>query len=202
VLTQPSYERGSLRLSFGVPQRLYGLGVADFRAVLATPISRLRDFRRQDQSRLVEILDDRARVAGTIDVPRHLAPNRARRWLESRAAEEEMGYAVHWAVCLLRDDHLVGYAGLCDIDFEHRAAELRFWIEPIPNSEEVASDAVQAVLAFTFSGLEFHSMRAISEPGDSEAAEILEAPGMRQLPPTPKVGSAWTRFDDVNTTQP
>jgi len=109
-----------------------------------------------------------------------------------------MGYAAHWAVCLLNDDHLFGYAGLCDIDFQHRTAELRFWIEPIPNSEEVASDAAQAVLAFAFSNLELHSMRAISEPGASQVTEILEALGMRQLRPTPKVGSAWTRFDDVN----
>jgi len=166
--------------------------------VLATPTARLRALLPEDRARLVEILARHPCANATIDEPHALDADRARRWIDSRVAEEKMGYALHWAICLLSDDELIGYVGLHDIDLERRHAELCFWLEPFPNSGEVMLEAAQTALAFAFANLNMSSMRAVSAPDRDQAAELLGGIGMRLLQPVREDSSHWTRFNDVH----
>src|SRR5579863_9893492 len=198
MLTHPSNNREASHGSVEVSKRSLGRWDADFHPVLATPTARLRKLRPDDRCRLIEIFDEQGCTEGTIDAPRHFAADSARRWIAARMAEEEMGYALHWAVCLLSQDRLVGYVGLQDIDFQHGQAELCFWLETLHGSEEFQLDVAQAALAFAFTTMGLISMRSVSAPGRSEPTGVLTVLGMRQLPPTSKAGSVWTRFDDVH----
>lgn len=166
--------------------------------VLATPTARLRALLPEDRVRIVQILSQHFCTNGTVDEPRVLDADSARRWIDARVAEEKMGYALHWAICLLSNDELIGYVGLHDIDLERRHAELCFWLEPFPNSGEVMLEAAQTALAFAFANLNMCSMRALSAPERYEAAELLAGIGMQRLPPIHAQGSHWTRFSDVN----
>src|ERR1700752_4354233 len=129
MLTHPSSDREASRRSVEVSKRRPGRWDTDYHPVLATPTARLRELRPDDRPCLVEIFDDHGHTEGTIDAPQHFAADSARRWIAARIAEEQMGYALHWAVCLLSEDRLLGYVGLQDIDFQHSQAELRFWLE-------------------------------------------------------------------------
>jgi RimJ/RimL family protein N-acetyltransferase len=151
-----------------------------------------------DRVRLVEILARHPCASATIDEPHDLNVERARRWIDSRVAEEKMGYALHWAICPLSDDELIGYVGLHDIDLERGHAELCFWLELIPNSGDVMLEATQTALAFAFENLRMNSMRAVSTPVRAGVGELLSSIGMRRLQPICDVGSDWTRFNDVH----
>jgi RimJ/RimL family protein N-acetyltransferase len=198
MLTHPSSDREASRRSVEVSKRSAGRWDADFHPVLATPAARLRKLRPDDRCRLVEIFDEQRRTEGTIDAPHHFDADTARRWIAARMAEEEMGYALHWAVCLLSEDGLVGYVGLQDIDFQHRQAELCFWLENLHGSGEFQLDVAHATLAFAFTTMELNSIRALSTPGRIGPAGVLTALGMRQLQPTSTAGTVWTRLDDVH----
>jgi len=166
--------------------------------VLATPTARLRALLPEDRVRLVEILSQHLCINATIDEPHALNADGARRWIDARVAEEKMGYALHWAICLLSNDELIGYVGLHDIDLERRHAELCFWLEPFPSSGEVMLEAAQTALAFAFANLKMSSMRAVSAAEAEAAAGLLGRIGMQLLPPVRAKGSHWTRFTDVN----
>jgi len=166
--------------------------------VLATLSARLRALLPDDRARLVEILAHHSHTFATIDEPHALDLERADRWIDSRVAEERMGYALHWAVCLLSNEELVGYVGLHDIDLERHHAELCFWLEPFPKSGEVMLEAAQTALAFAFTNLNMVSMRALSTPNRNGAAQLLIEIGMQLLQPARSQGTYWTRFDDVN----
>jgi len=166
--------------------------------VLATPSARLRALVSGDRVRLVEILARHPSATATIDEPHDLNVERAGRWIDSRVAQEKMGYALHWAICPLSDDELIGYIGLHDIDLERGHAELCFWLELIPDSGDVMVEAAQTTLAFAFENLRMNSMRAVSTPVRAGVAELLSSIGMRRLQPICDVGSDWTRFNDVH----
>jgi RimJ/RimL family protein N-acetyltransferase len=152
----------------------------------------------EDWARLVEILAQHPRANATIDEPHVPDIERAGRWIDSRVSEERMGYALHWAICLLSNEELIGYVGLHDIDLERHHAELCFWLEPFPNSGEILLEAAQTALAFAFANLNMSSMRAVSTPDRNEAAELLAGIGMQLLQPAREKGTHWTRFHDVN----
>jgi len=198
MLTHSSSDHEASQRSVKVSKRGPGRWDTYFHPVLATPTARLRKLRPDDRCRLVEIFDEQGRTEGTIDAPRHFAVDNARRWIAARMAEEDMGYALHWAVCLPSEDGLVGYVGLQDIDFQHRRAELCFWLETFQGSGDFQLDVAHAALAFAFATMELNSIRALSTPGRLAPTGVLTALGMRQLQPTSKAGSVWTRFDDVH----
>lgn len=166
--------------------------------VLATPSARLRALLPVDRARLVEILAQRPGANATIDEPHVPDIDRAGRWIDARVAEERMGYALHWAICLLSNEELIGYVGLHDIDLERHHAELCFWLEPFPKSGEVMLEAAQTALAFAFANLNMSSMRAVSTPDQNETSELLADIGMQLLQPAREKGTHWTRFNDVN----
>ena len=198
MLTHASGEREALRHTVDVSRRTPNRGNADFHPVLATPGARLRKLRPDDRCHLIRIFSEQWHTVGTIDAPHHFSVERARRWIAARMSEEEMGYALHWAVCPITEDRLIGYVGLQDIDFQHRQAELSFWMETLQGSNEFQLQVAHAALAFGFMSLELTSMRSVSTPGRFEPAGVLSALGMRQLGPTSREGSVWTRFDDVH----
>ena len=193
-----SGDREAPPCSVAVSKRNPGRWDTDFHPVLATPAARLRKLWPDDRYRLIEIFAEQERPEGTIDAPRHFDADNARRWIAARMVEEERGYALHWAVCLLSEDRLVGYVGLDDIDLQHRQAELCFWLDCLHGSKEFQVEVAHAALAFAFTSMALTSMRSVSVPGRSEPAGVLTTLGMRQLQPTSRQGHVWTRFDDVH----
>jgi RimJ/RimL family protein N-acetyltransferase len=191
--------RGALRSGTATPRMPDTPRISDPRhPVLATPNARLRALLPDDRDRLVEILAQHSCACATIDEPHDLDVNRARRWIDSRVKEEKIGYALHWAICPLSDDALVGYVGLHDIDLERGHAELCFWVASNVNPDAVMKEAAQTALAFAFETLHMSSMRAVSLPGKVGAAELLSSVGMRRLQPVCEGDSNWTRFSDVH----
>jgi RimJ/RimL family protein N-acetyltransferase len=198
MLTHSTGDHEAFRISVEVSNRRADRWDPSFHPVLATPTTRLRKLRPDDRASLVALFTEHGHVEGTIDAPKHFAEESTRRWLAARMAEEQMGYALHWAVCLLSEDRPVGYVGLQDIDFHHRQAELCFWLAPISNSDDFQLDVTQTALAYAFTTMGLNSMRAVTIPGQVRPEAALTILGMSQLQPPAKAGSVWTRFDDVH----
>ncbi len=105
--------------------------------------------------------------------------------------------SLHWAVCLLASDELIGYFCLQDIDLDHSQAELRFWIEPKPGWELRAVEAGQAVLAYAFGQLSLVSLHAFSICGQRSSYNALVRMGLRPLDGHSKARESWDRCPEV-----
>jgi len=65
------------------------------------------------------------RIADTaVGVPHPFSNEFARMWISSQKAAWDSGKALHWVATHIGDNQIVGYAGLNEIDDEHRQAEL------------------------------------------------------------------------------
>jgi len=105
--------------------------------------------------------------------------------------------SVHWAVCRLDSDDLLGYVCLQDIDLEHSQAELRFWMEPGPGWVQRAVEAGQAVLAYAFGSLSLVALHAFSACGHLSAYDALMGIGMRPLESNSGARKSWECCPEV-----
>jgi RimJ/RimL family protein N-acetyltransferase len=146
--------------------------------VLATAHLRLRALEDAD------ILDFRTLVAahpasgGTIGVPQPPGAGFADQWMEFRNATWGHPRALHWAVCELSNDRLLGYTGLHHIESKNRQAELSFWIGG-KERRSYALEAAQAALAFAFATLQLHRVCAFHLASNLCAGLTLTRIGMR-----------------------
>ena len=105
--------------------------------------------------------------------------------------------SVHWCVCWLDSDELLGYFCLQDIDLKRSQAELRFWLQPVPGWESRAVEAGQAVLAYAFGNLSLVTVHAFSACGQRSTYDALIRIGMRPLDCNSQARESWGRCPEV-----
>lgn len=165
--------------------------------MIATPKLRLRTFVPADIPQLVALAGEHRIADMTIAVPHPNTSEYARRWIESHRLAWEARQSLHWAVSRLADDRLVGYAGLLDIDLEHRQAELSLWIGPRSERIGYAAESAQSVLAFAFTGLSMNRVYASHIARHPRFPRILTGIGMRREGLLRQRVRTWEGFEDV-----
>lgn len=105
--------------------------------------------------------------------------------------------SLHWAVCRLDTDELLGYVCLQDLDLDHSQAELRFWMDPGPGWVQQAVEAGRAVLAYAFGSLSLVTLHAFSACGHQSAYDALMRIGLRPLESNSGARKSWECCPEV-----
>jgi ribosomal-protein-alanine N-acetyltransferase len=133
-----------------------------------------------------------------ISVPHPYTIEYAHRWVERCDVEFQQGVAVHFAVALKEvPTSLVGYAGLRDIDHEHRQAELSFWIGEGHTGRGFAVEAGRAVLEFGFGTLQLNRVCAYHMVRNEASGRVLARLRMQREGRLLERVYKWQRFEDV-----
>ena len=111
-----------------------------------------------------------------------VAPEDAARLIEKQSVAEP-GVPGTWfqiAVALRTDDALIGDCGLYTDPSDPRLAEVGFTFGASHQGRGLASEAVLAVLAFSFETLGLHRVKAIVDRRNDPAIRLLRRVGMRE----------------------
>ncbi|MEQ1694299.1 MAG: GNAT family protein [Hyphomicrobiaceae bacterium] len=96
-----------------------------------------------------------------------------------REQREDLGYA--FAIFSLADDTLVGGVSLSNVRRGvTQAAQLGYWLGKPHLQQGYMSDAVAAVLPFTFFGLRLHRIEAATLPTNATSIRVLERNGFER----------------------
>lgn len=83
-----------------------------------------------------------------------------RAWWDGHDRSQTPG-SLHFAICLVADDTLIGSTGLVTIDWLHRCAESGTMIgEPTHRGQGYGTEAKQLLLAYAFDTLNLHRMQS------------------------------------------
>ena len=138
----------------------------------------LRPIRDADAAPLHGILSD-PRVYGptSYDV---LSLDETRSLITDWLANEEAGRARFWAVTQAEDDLLIGRCGSHRIDPKHKVAELGYEIAPASWHRGIATAAVGAVVAWTFSATAIRRIEAVAWIDNVASIRVLEKGSFRR----------------------
>lgn len=79
-----------------------------------------------------------------------------------------------------RDDDPIGSTFLVDVDFEHRHAELGYWIVPEEHGNGYATEAADLCLEYAFDELGLHRVWARTHENNEPSIRVLEKLGFER----------------------
>jgi RimJ/RimL family protein N-acetyltransferase len=140
--------------------------------VLTTERLLLRRFQPDDAEALFAILSDEDAMRFTgHGVAHSLDDARERiREINARYARRE---AIHWAVTLHGDDHVIGSCSLHRIDERHRHAETGYELHRAYWGRGIMPEAVAATLRYGFTELELRRIEAIIDDQNAQSKRLL-----------------------------
>jgi ribosomal-protein-alanine N-acetyltransferase len=101
-----------------------------------------------------------------------------RDYLQYIATRYAAGSFYDWAVVLKSSNRMIGTCGFTTIDCPHDAAEIGYVLNPDYHGMGIASEAVEAVLAFGFDQLLLHRIEARFMEGNVASLRVMEKVGM------------------------
>lgn len=137
----------------------------------------LRPFHLEDASEVRVLADDEAVARNTLNIPHPYEREHAEAWIKSHPGQLERAEAVTFAVTE-PGEGIVGAVGLI-LAWEHRRAELGYWIGRPFWSRGYATEAARAVVAWGFSELDLHRIHASHFPRNPASGRVLRNLGMR-----------------------
>jgi ribosomal-protein-alanine N-acetyltransferase len=99
-------------------------------------------------------------------------------YLRYIATRYATGSFYDWAVILKKSDRMIGTCGFTTIDCPHDAAEIGYVLNPDHHGMGIATEAVEAVLAFGFEKLLLHRIEARFMEGNVASLRVMEKVGM------------------------
>jgi [ribosomal protein S5]-alanine N-acetyltransferase len=151
--------------------------------VLRSQRFRFRPFTFSDIEQLSALANQHRIADSTVGIPHPYTAEFARVWIASHPEQWIHHQALHWAALEIgdRDDrHILGYAGLDKINFEHRQAELRFWVGCGAQRREYATEWCAAILEFALASLGMHRVYALQLARHPLAGRVLADLGMHR----------------------
>jgi RimJ/RimL family protein N-acetyltransferase len=134
----------------------------------------LRPLRSADLDALVELANDPV-IGRYTFVPQPYTLREARSFLVRARADARGRRRLNLAIAEPRSDALVGVVGLQDIDREHRAASLGYWVGAPHRGRGFAKAAVGAMTRHGFERLGLVRVQAKVLPRNLASARVLEA---------------------------
>lgn len=102
-------------------------------------------------------------------------------WISSHEAEWNGRRALHWVVHEIGDDrHMLGYAGLNQIDINRHQGELRFWVGCGTERFVCAVEWSEAIVSHAMSALGLTRVYALQLARHRLAGRVLATIGMRR----------------------
>lgn len=138
----------------------------------------LRPFHHGDADAVQALAGERAIAENTLSIPYPYPPGAAAEWITSHVEQRAAGRSAPFAVERLADGALLGAAGL-DLEPEHAAAELGYWIGTPYWGSGYATEAARAVIAYAFDSLGLHRVHARHFARNPASGRVLEKLGLR-----------------------
>lgn len=169
----------------------------NLRPVLQTRRLTLRLFRRDDAPRLAELAGRREISHTMISIPHPCTEAWAREWIARKLSEFAAGLTVPWAMELRCTESLVGGIQLRSIDHEHALGEVSFWIGCDWWGQGLATEALQAVLAYGFGALQLNRIYGYHMVRNPASGRVLEKAGFQAEGVLRQRVRKWGVFEDV-----
>lgn len=147
--------------------------------VLRTRQFQFRPFVLADIAPLVALASERRIADTSIGVPHPYTPEFARMWISSHPEEWKTCRALHWAAVKVDDHHIVGYAGLHNVDMDRRQTELRFWVGCGVERNRHAIEWCSAIIDFARTTLGMNRVYALQLDRHRLVGRVLSAIGMK-----------------------
>ncbi|MDQ3336347.1 MAG: GNAT family N-acetyltransferase [Myxococcota bacterium] len=145
---------------------------------LATDRLILRELAESDAQRLFEI-------ESAPDFGRYLerysqSVEEAAEYLRGSVAATQLVPRLVYDFAVVREDVMIGRAGMKRGETEPRMAMLWYAIDPAHQGHGYATEAAHAVLRFAFEELELHRVWADADPRNAASVRVMERLGMRR----------------------
>lgn len=116
---------------------------------LADDLVALRPFVAQDATVVYEACRDRE-IRRFTSFPEAQEVSQTRAWIEAQPGMRERGEALDLAIVPIGESTPVGAVGLTALAFEHRRAEIGYWIAPGARRRGMATAAVRLLSVWAF----------------------------------------------------
>jgi RimJ/RimL family protein N-acetyltransferase len=147
------------------------------RPTLVTERLRLRPFRPSDGPAMQPLLNDREVVRNLGYIPYPYEPGMAEQWIATHEAEYAGGHQVIFAITRNETGTLMGSIGLT-LNFDHRQAEMGYWIGRPYWGKGYGTEAARAVIAYGINTLGLVKVYARPFAYNTASQRLLEKAGM------------------------
>ena len=138
----------------------------------------LRPYVLSDVAELVRLAGAREIAATTLRIPHPYREEDAVGFINTFAAEAEMGVSARFAITIQEDGQLCGGVGL-RIDKDHSHAELGYWIGVPYWGRGYATEAARAAVDYGFGTLKLRRIYASCVTQNAASGRVLQKIGMR-----------------------
>lgn len=84
---------------------------------------------------------------------------------------------INWAITITGEDKLIGMIGLFRMKPEHFRSEIGYMLQTEYHGKKVMQEAINAVTAFAFEEMKFHSLEAVISPENIPSQKLIEKCG-------------------------
>jgi ribosomal-protein-alanine N-acetyltransferase len=157
----------------------------------------LGDCRAEDAPELQRLAGAREIADTTLRIPHPYHLDDELSWISRQNSQGARGEIANFALRQVSSGQLIGCVGLRDIDFEHRQAELGFWIGVDWWGRGYAREAARAVIRFGFETLGMNRICAHHMTRNPASGRVLEAVGMQREGVLRQRVQKWGVYEDV-----
>ncbi len=155
----------------------------------------LRSFTLQDAPDVHRLVGDRDIARMTVAIPHPYEDGMAEEWIRACFEMFQKDEALHFAITLQTDRNLIGAIGI-ELEREHERAELGYWIGKPYWNHGYATEAAQAVVAYSFETLKLNRIYAYHFTRNPASGRVLEKVGMRPEGRRRQHTKKWGIFED------
>ena len=146
--------------------------------ILETSRLKLRPFVPSDTADVQSMAGDYELAKMTLNIPHPYPPGAAEKWISTHQKNWESWEQVTWAVCLSKDDKLIGCVGLV-INGKHYRGSLGYWIGFSHWKNGFCTEAATAVVDFGFQHLKLHRIEATHLTKNPASGAVMRKIGMK-----------------------
>lgn len=156
----------------------------------------LRSLTLEDATDVQRLAGDRDIASQMLHIPHPYEDGMAEKWIQFCQEKFEKDEALTFAITLRTESNLIGVIGL-GVYREHERADLFYWIGKPYWNFGYATEAAQAVVAYSFEVLKLNRIEAGRFTGNSASGRVLEKVGMRYEGCRRQYLKKWGNFEDI-----
>lgn len=164
---------------------------------LVTPRLILRALSDADAKPIAEQAGDRSIADTTISIPHPYPDGEAERYIAKQLREQKTGLGVTFGIELKSTSALIGIIELRDIEPEHSAAELSYWLTVAAWGKGYMSEAVKSLIGYGFDTLALNRIEAYHMARNIGSGKVLRKNGFKPEGLLRQRVKKWDVFEDV-----
>ena len=140
----------------------------------------LRPFSLDDAKQVQHLAGDAAIAAMTLMIPHPYEDGVAEEWIKSHEKKFQEGSEIDFAITHKAEDYLIGAIGISSIDQKFEKAEIGYWIGKPFWNKGFCTEAVKAVLQYSFEKLKLNKVYAHHFIDNPSSGKVMKKAGMKE----------------------